>query len=96
MPRIWPWLLHHILRHARRDNLAPAYAAFRPQVDDPVRRLDHLEVMLDHHDRIPLFHQRVEHFEQLPHVLEMQAGRRFVEDVERAAGRAAAEFLFAP
>ena len=35
----------------------------------------------------------MQHFEQFAHVLEMQAGGRFIEDVQRLAGRAAREFL---
>ena len=89
MPRITPPLLRHRFRCTDRHYLAPAHAALRPQIDQPVRRLDHFQVMLDHNDRIPLLHQRVEHFEEFADVFEMQAGRRLVEDVERAAGRAA-------
>ena len=40
-----------------------------------------------------MLHEAVEHFEQLPHVLEVQAGGRLVEDVERLPGAAADEFL---
>jgi hypothetical protein len=35
----------------------------------------------------------VQHFQQLAHILEVQAGGRLVEDVERAAGGAARQFL---
>jgi hypothetical protein len=36
----------------------------------------------------------MQHFQQLAHILEMQAGGRFVEDIERAAGGPAAEAPF--
>ena len=68
--------------------LAAAVAAFGAQVDDPVRRLDHVEVVLDHEDRVAGVDQPVEHLEQLLDVGEVETGRRLVEDVERPAGRA--------
>ena len=57
-----------------------------PHVDQPVGGLDHVEVVLDHHDRVALVDQPAEHAEQLADVLEVQAGGRLVEHVERAAG----------
>ena len=67
--------------------IAPAgVAALGPQVDDPVGGLDHVEVVLDDDDRVPLLDQAVQHLEQHAHVLEVEAGGRLVEDVEGAAG----------
>lgn len=55
--------------------------------------LDDVEVVFDHHHRVALVHQAVEHFEEFADVLEMKAGGRLVEDVEGLAGAAATEFL---
>ena len=44
-----------------------------PEVDDPVGRLDHVEVVLDDDDRVARVDEAVQHFEQLAHVLEVQA-----------------------
>ena len=41
--------------------------------------------MLDHDDRVAQIDQTIEHVEQLGHVFEVQAGRRLVEQEERAA-----------
>jgi hypothetical protein len=49
--------------------------------------------MLDHHHRIALLDQSVEHLQQLAHVLEVQPGGRLVEDVEGLAGGAVAQLL---
>ena len=73
--------------------LAAAVAAFRPQVDDPVGGLDHLQIVLDHHHGVAGVDQLVQHFEQLGDVVEMQARRRLVEDVERAPGGAPRQLL---
>src|SRR5688500_18203225 len=44
--------LGHLLRRARRDQLAARLAAPGPEVDHPVGLLDHVEVVLDHDDRV--------------------------------------------
>ena len=75
----------HLLRRAFGDDLSAAVAAFRTQVHDPVRRLDHVQVVLDHHDGIALVAQTVQHGQQLLDVLEMQAGGGLVQNVERLA-----------
>ena len=72
---------------------AAAVAAFGPEIEDPVGCFDHLKIVLDHHDSIALVDQRVQHLQQLAHVLEMQARGRLVQYIQRAAGRAPCEFL---
>ena len=51
-----------------------AFAALGAEVDDPVGRGDHVEVVLDHDQRMPGLQQLVEGAEQLGDVLEVQAG----------------------
>src|SRR5277367_286834 len=82
-----------LLRRALRDDLAAGVAAFRAHVDDPVGGFHDLEVVLDHNHRVALVDQLVQHFEQLRDVVEMQAGGRLVQDVERAPGGAPRELL---
>src|SRR3989344_7974313 len=44
-----------------RDHNAPAtLAAFRSKVDNPVRRLDHVHIVLDHHGSIAAIHETME------------------------------------
>ena len=64
----------------------------RPKVDDPVGRLDHVEIVFDDDHCVAEIDQAVQHFQQLVNVVEVQAGRRFVENVERAAGAGPGEF----
>ena len=90
MPGIGPRLLHHLFGRADGHDLAALVAALGTQVDDPVGGLDDLQIMFDHHHRIALLDQRVEHLQQFAHVVEMQARRGLVEDVQRVARRAAA------
>ncbi len=48
-----------------------ALPALGSQVDDPVRRLDHIQVVLDDEHRVPSVNQAVKHIEQEPDVLEV-------------------------
>ena len=74
-----------VLGRALGDDPAAAAAALGAEVDDPVGALDDVEVVLDDDDRVALVDQALEHAEELADVLEVQAGRRLVEDVDRAA-----------
>jgi hypothetical protein len=55
--------------------------------------LDNVEIVLDHHNRVALLDQSVEHFQQLADILEMQARGGFVKDVERLVGATLANFV---
>jgi hypothetical protein len=65
----------------------PPVAALGAEVDDPVGRLDDVEVVLDDDDRVAGVDELLQHVEQPADVREVQAGRRLVEDVDRLAGR---------
>ena len=93
LPGIAPLLAHDVFRRAGGDDLAAAVAAFGAEVDDPVGGLDHFEIVLDHHHGVAALDQLVQHFQQLRHVVEMQAGGRLVENIERAAGGALGQLL---
>jgi len=92
-PSVAVWVIGHLFRGAGGNDLAAAIATFRADVDDVVGGFDHIQIVFDHHHRIALIDQFVQHFQQLAHILEMQARSRLVEDVERAAGGAFAEFF---
>src|ERR1043166_8531700 len=73
------------------DDRPALCAALRTEIDDPVRGLDHVEVVLDHQDAVALVDQAMQHLEQHANVFEMQPGGGLVEDVERASGVALGE-----
>ena len=84
---------------ARRDlsgvpsaDPAALFAALRPEINDPVRGLDDVQVVLDDNHRVAGVHKAVQHAQQLANVVEVQAGRRLVEDVHRPAGRLLYQF----
>ena len=76
----------HVFRRALDDDAAALIAGFGAEVDDPVGRLDHVEIVLDDDDRVAQIDQAIEHVEQLADVVEVQAGGRLVEDVDGLAG----------
>ena len=82
----------HVLRRAGGDNLTPAGAAFRAKIDDPVRGLDDVKVVLDDDDGVARLHEAVQHLQELLDVVEVQACGRLIENVERLSGALAAQF----
>ena len=80
-----------VLGRARRHHLTAAGAAFGTEVDDPVGRLDDIEVVLDDDHRVALLDEFAEHLEQLAHVFEVQPRGRLVEHVDAAPVRSALE-----
>ncbi len=63
----------NFFRRALGNDAPTAIAAFRAHIDHPIRRLDDFEIVLDHHHRVALLNQFVQHFQQLGDIMEMQA-----------------------
>src|SRR5215211_6805741 len=64
----------HLLGGACGDDRSAAVAPLGAEVDDPVRRLDDVEVMLDDEDRVSTIDEPVQYLEQEPDVLEVEPG----------------------
>ena len=90
-PRMALRVGRNVLGRANAHHHAAASAAFGPHVDQPVGGLDHVQVVLDHHDGVARVAQLVQHLEQQVNVGKMQAGGRLVQDVQRAASVALAQ-----
>ena len=74
-------------RRAAGNDATAACAAVGADVDDPVGGLDDVEIVLDDEHRVAGVDEVVQHLEQQLDIGEVQAGRRLVEQVHRAAGR---------
>jgi hypothetical protein len=72
-----------VLRRTGRDDPAAVFARLRAEIDDPIGATDDVQIVLDDQHGMPLGDDAAEHAEEDPDILEMQAGRRFVEDEER-------------
>ena len=70
------------LRRALDHEPAAGVSSLRAEVDDPIGSLDHVEVVLDDQDGMAGVDQSVEDRDELPYVLEMEPGCRFVKKVE--------------
>ena len=74
-----PLALQQRCNRALENHLAAALAALGTKIDDPVGGRDHIEVVLDHNDRVSLGKKLLERIEQSGDVVEMQPGGRLVE-----------------
>src|SRR5690606_30132299 len=63
---------HHLLGCALKDQLSTFIASLWPNIDDPVGTFDHVHVVLDDKDTVPLGNQCVERLQQLLDIVEMQ------------------------
>src|SRR3954447_10624482 len=75
--------LGHLLGRAHRDDRAAVFAPLRPEIDDEVRGFDHVEVVLNHEQRVPRLEQLPERGQELGDVVEVQPGGRLVENVQQ-------------
>src|ERR1700720_2417423 len=62
-----------LLRRPRGDNFAAAVAAFRPQINQPVRRLNDVQVVLDDQERSAAVKQLAERAQEFCDVIEVQS-----------------------
>ena len=91
-PRMTRRIRRQVFRRAHTHHRAAAGAAFGADVNQPVGGFDDVEVVLDDDDGVAGVAQLVQYFEQQVNVGKVQAGGWLVQDVERAAGVALAEF----
>ena len=60
----------------------------RTEVEDIVRRFDHVQIMLDDNDRVACVHQLLQNIHKPVDICDMQTGGRLIEDIDGLAGRA--------
>src|SRR2546425_9077826 len=85
-------MANELFRRAGGHHASTIVAALGSEIDDPVGGFDHVEVVLDDHDRVALIHELVQHVEQTLDVGEVQPGGRLVEDVQGASRRSTRQF----
>src|SRR5262245_51738594 len=80
-PRVRGGHQGHLFRRSRGYHATSGLATLGTEIDQVVRRLDDVEVVLDDDHRVAAIDQAVEHLEELAHVIEVKAGRRLVEEI---------------
>ena len=70
-PRMACRVVGNIFRCPHGHDLAAAIAALGAEIEQPVGRLDDVEIVLDHHHGVARLDQFVQHLQQLAHILEM-------------------------
>ena len=61
------------------DEAATVFATLGPQVENPVRVADDIEIVLDNDDRVPEVGEAVKDFEELSNVVEVKPRGGLVE-----------------
>jgi hypothetical protein len=76
-----------LLGRAFGDDAAAGGAGLGADLQNPVGGFEHVEVVLDDDDAVAAVDKLLQHGEEPLHVVAMQAGRRFVQQQQRARGR---------
>ena len=84
--------LRHLFRCSLRNDRSTAVSAFRSHVDDVIRRLDHVQIVLNNHHGIAAVGQSPQNLDQLVHIRKMESGRRLIQNVDRLSGASLGEF----
>ena len=82
------WLRGHRVRSEgvpEKITSPPASPPFRPEVDDPVRSPDHVEIVFDDHQRMALVDEAPQRSEEGGDVVEVKPGGGFVKEEKGAA-----------
>ena len=77
--------LRHGLGRALGHDPASRPTGLGSEIDDPIGALDHVEMVLDDEHGVARVDQPVQDEHEHPHVVQVQAGGGFVEDVEPAS-----------
>ena len=69
-----------LFRRANANYFSARISRFRSKIDNPIGRLNHFKIVLDHDDRMTAVDQPLKNLQQHRHVIEMESSGRFVEN----------------
>ena len=52
--------LRNLFGRSGGDDFTTRITSFRAEIDDPIGALNHLQIVLDHHERMPTIHKALE------------------------------------
>ena len=73
----------HLFGSSLYDHGSATVAALGAHIDQAIRYLYHIEIVLDNQNGVACIDKTLQDIEQLAYILEVQSGRRFILDVER-------------
>ena len=76
------WIRERVGRSEESLVLPAAIATLGADVDDPVSCFDKIHVMLDHKNGVAAIDKRLQNFNELADIMEMEASGRLIEDIE--------------
>ena len=82
---------HDLLRGADGHDFSAAVAALGAQIDQIIRRLDDVQIVLDDQHTVARSHQPLQNADEPFHIRHMQTGGGLVQQIQRAAGVPAAQ-----
>ena len=78
---------HHVFGRTESHHLATGVTAFGAQIDEPVAGANHVQVVLDHQQRMARVEQFAQRAHQLGDVVKVQPGGGFIQHEQRALAR---------
>lgn len=80
-----PRMTHDFPNRSGNHDLTPIVTAFGPQVNNMIRRLNDIQVMLDNDDSVSRVHQLFEYLNQMVYIGKMKAGGRLIQNIKSMA-----------
>jgi len=84
--------MRYFFRCASDNHPSAIATSLKTHIYDIVSHLDDIQIVLYHNHRITTIDKAAKNIEQYADIFEMQARRRFVEQVKRLAGTRATQF----
>ena len=69
------------------DDVAASLSSLRAKIDDPVRCLDDIKIVLHHDERVARVHEFVQDGQEFLNVGEVEAGGRLVQNIQQVMRR---------
>ena len=84
-PRVRVFIRGNLLWRPLCNHRSAAVAALRANVNNIIRSLNHVKVMLNHDNRVSALCNPLQNFHKLVHIGKMQSRRRLVQNINRPA-----------
>ena len=82
--RMTPLAGAHHIRHSCTHDLPAGIATFWSKIDNPIRSTQHVQIVLNHHDRMTGINQPAQCIQQHADIIKMQPGGGLIEQKQGA------------